>query len=68
MEFKFTFNSYYVSYTDSNISPYLNFSADGQVNKGDTISASVIKYTNYNHNNTAYSPIWFLSDFSDTLY
>ena len=48
-------NSYYVSYTDSNISPYLNFSADGQVNKGDTISISVIKYTNYNHNNTAYS-------------
>ena len=41
-------NSYYVSYTDSNISPYLNFSADGNINKGDTISISVIKYTNYN--------------------
>lgn len=48
-------NSYYVSYTDSNISPYLNFSANGLINKGDTISISVIKYTNYNYNNTAYT-------------
>ena len=48
-------NSYYVSYTDSDISPYLNFSANGNINKGDTISISVVKYTNYNYSNTAYS-------------
>lgn len=48
-------NSYYVSYTDSVISPYLNFSSNGQINKGDTISISVVKYTNYNYTNTAQS-------------
>ena len=48
-------NSYYVSYTDSIISPYLNFTATGQINKGDTISISVVKYTNYNYDDIAYS-------------
>ena len=46
-------NSYYVSYVDSNISPYLSFSANGNINKGETISISIVKYTNYNYDNTA---------------